>query len=119
MTSPNTQALSVVNMLTNNAQAIMGVVNNMDLIDQLWVDQTTATYVSKMSTVTINADGTLGPQDQTPVSTNPIVTLAHPLSSLQINQIKSILDAIVSLVNGNAVSAQGGARAILNAAVGG
>ena len=115
--SPSVQAQTVANQLISNAQSIMSVYNSQAQIDNLWNDQTVANYIANMATVSVNADGSLGGSDGSPNTSHPIPALSVPLSSLQISQLKTILDAIVSLVNGNAVSAQGSARAILDAAV--
>jgi hypothetical protein len=77
-----------------------------------------------MSTVKVNADGSLGTADATPNANNPIDPAKYPgmtraMSSTQITQMKTVLDGIVSYINGQALAANPGARAILNAAVGG
>jgi hypothetical protein len=123
-TNPQTQAIQVTNALISAAQQLMGIFNTMATLDAQWTDQTTATILAAMGTVTQNADGTLGAVDATPNVAHPLntatyTTLNRAISSNQITQIKTVLDAVVTLVNGSAVSAQTGARAILNVAVGG
>lgn len=120
--TPQQQALNTINNLISAAQTIIAVYNNQSALDQYWTDNNIANTLAALGTVALNADGTMGTADGTPVETHPLNPATYPslgrtLTPTQINQIKTILDAVVSLVNGNAVSAQGGARAILNAAV--
>ena len=125
MPTPNTQAIAVANTLVANAQQLMNIYNSMVALDSQWSDDSVATYLAAMTTAPLNADGTQSTTaDGSPNSAHPIMgsvypLLARPLSSTQIAQLKTILDQVVTLVNGSAVSAQSGARGILNFAVGG
>jgi hypothetical protein len=120
-TNPQTQAIQVANALISAAQQLMGLFNTMSTLDAQWTDQSTATILANMQTALVNADGSLAAADATPTAGHALtaVTLSRAISANQITQIKTILDAVVTLVNGSAVSAQTGARAILNVAVGG
>jgi len=118
--TPQSQAISGAEVLINAAESLMVVYNLMAALDNQWNDIGMATTLAAMQTASLNADGSLSTTvDTTPNTAHPIVALPRALSSTQLAQIKTIADAVVSLLNGNAVSAQGGARAILNAAVGG
>src|SRR5262245_47669551 len=122
--TPQSQAIEVTNKLISAAQQLMTVYLMMVNIDAEWTDDQVAAYVSKMSTVAVNTDGSLGAADATPNVAHPIdvgkyTSLGRAMSSDQIAQLKTILDGIVQYVGGQSVAAQPGARAILNAAVGG
>lgn len=125
MPTPNTQSLAVANALISNAQALMTIYNSQVILDAQWTDDSVATYLAAMTTAPLNTDGTQSiTADGSPNSAHPIMAsayplLSRPLSSTQLSQLKTILDAVVTLVNGSAVSAQTGARGILNFAVGG
>jgi len=122
--TPQSQAIEVANGLFSAAQQLMGVYNLMIKLDAEWTDDSVATFVAAFSTVATNADGSLGAADATPNVAHAIDPSKYPamtraMSSNSIAQIKTILDGIVTYVNGSAVTAQPGARAILNNAVGG
>jgi hypothetical protein len=119
--NPQQQALNTINNLLSLAQTMLAVYNQMAALDQYWTDNGIANMLAALGTVALNADGTTGATDATPVETHPLdpnkyAQLSRTLTPTQITQIKTILDAVVSLMNGSAVSAQTGARAILNAA---
>jgi hypothetical protein len=118
---PQQQAINTLNNLIGTAQLMIQVYNSQSALDQYWTDNGIANIVAALGTVALNTDGTTGAADATPVETHPLNPatyneLIRTLTPNQLIQIKTILDAVVSLINGNAVSAQGGARAILNAA---
>lgn len=120
--TPQQQTLNTINNLIAASQLIMSVYNTQSALDQYWTDNSVATTMAALGTVALNADGTTGAADGTPNEAHPLdpskyTNLSRTLSPNQITQIKTILDAVVSLINGNAVSAQTGARAILNATV--
>jgi hypothetical protein len=118
------QAIQIANQLISLSQTLMSIYQGMVVLDAAWSDDGTATVIAALGTVALNADGSLGAADGAPNVAHPInpalfPVLTRALSSNQITQLKTILDAVVTLVNGSAVSAQTGARGILNAAVGG
>jgi hypothetical protein len=124
-TSPNSQAIQTVNGLISGAQSLMNIYNSQVIIDAQWSDNGVATYIAAMTTAPLNVDGSQSANADISANTShPILgsaypQLSRPLTSIQITQLKTILDAIVTLVNGSAVTAQTGARGILNFAVGG
>jgi hypothetical protein len=119
--TPQTQAIQVADQLISLSQDLMGVYQAMLQLDAAWTDQGVAATLAAMATSALNADGTIGTIDGTPVSSHPInaTGMSRAISSTQLGQLKTILDGIVSYVGGSAVSTQVGARAILNVAVGG
>src|SRR6266436_1239595 len=122
--NPQTQAIQTANTMFNLAAQLMSLYTQMVALDAAWLDQGSAAVLAAMGTVIQNADGSLGTADVTPNITHPLDPTKYPsiqrsLSSNQIASIKTILDNIVTYVNGGAVSATAGARGILNTAVGG
>lgn len=123
-TTPQTQAIQVANGLISAAQQLMNLYQLMVQLDQQWTDQSVATIVAAMATVTQNADGSMGAADGSPNVAHPLSPTLYPtlnraISSNQIGQLKTILDGVVNYVGGSAVSTQASARPILNVAVGG
>jgi hypothetical protein len=123
--TPQTQAVQIANQLMAISTQMIQLWQQMVALDAAWTDQGVAATLAAMGTVALNTDGTAGAADGTPNAAHPLdpakyPALAHLLSSNQIVSIKSILDnGIVNYINGQAVSTQVGARAILNAATGG
>lgn len=122
--NPQTQAIAVINQLENLAIQLMSIYQQMVVLDAAWVDNSMANTINALGTVALNADGSTGAVDATPNTAHPIdpnkyPSLSRTLSATQITQLKTILDNIVTYVNGSAVSATASARAILNSAFGG
>lgn len=123
-TTPQTQAIQVANQLIGAAQQVMSIYTLLSTLQGEWTDQGTANIVAALQTAALNTDGSLGAPDGAPNVNHPIDPRIYPvinraISSNQVVQMKSILDGIVSYINGQALAAQPGARAILNVAVGG
>lgn len=123
-TTPNTQAIQVANQLMSLSQQLIGIYQQMVVLDAAWSDDSVATTIAAMTTTALNSDGTLGTADGSPNVAHPISLTAYPtlsraVSSNQLGQAKTIMDGIVAYVGGSAVSTQAGARAILNAVSGG
>jgi hypothetical protein len=122
--NPQTQAIAVINQLENLAIQLMIIYQQMVVLDQAWTDNSMANIINALGTVVLNADGSTGAADGTPNTAHPIDPTKYPslsrtLSATQVTQLKTILDNIVTYVNGSAVSATASARAILNSAFGG
>jgi hypothetical protein len=118
------QAIQVANQLISLSNSLMQIYEALVVLDAAWTDNSLATVINALGTVLLNADGSTGTADVSPVTTHPIdptkyPTLTRTLSATQITQLKTVLDNIVTYVNGSAVSATATARAILNSAVGG
>lgn len=121
MTTPQTQAAQVANSLIALSSQLMGIYTQMVALDAQWTDQGVANILAAMATGALGTDGSIGAADGTPNTAHPITSplLSRAVSSVQIGQMKTIMDGIVAYVGGSAVSTQTGARAILNVSVGG
>lgn len=124
MTTPQTQSIQVANGLISASQQLMNLYQQMVTLDAQWTDDGVATILAAMATTAINTDGSTGAADGSPNVAHPLNTTTYPtlsraISSTQLGQLKTILDGVVTYVNGTAVTTQAGARAILNVAVGG
>ena len=122
--NPQTQAIQIANTLFNLSSQLMAVYTQMVVLDQQWIDQGSANVINALGTVAINVDGSTGAADATPNVAHPVDPGKYPsiqrsLSANQIASIKTVLDNIVTYVNGSAVTATPSARGILNSAVGG
>ena len=124
MPTQQSQNIQTANQIIALAGAMLAVYQQMVVLDAAWVDNNAANQLAALPTAALKTDGSLGTADVTPVVANPIDTRVVPtlnraVSSNQIASMKTIVDALVTLVNGSSVTAQAGARGILNAAVGG
>src|SRR6266849_2430563 len=122
--NPQTQAIQIANQLTGLSSQLMAIYTQMVILDAAWTDQGIANVLNAMGTVVLNTDGSTGTVDVSPNVTHPLDPAKYPsltrsLSSNQITSLKTILDNIVTYVNGSAVSATASARAISNTSVGG
>jgi len=123
--SPQSQAIYVANSYLALAEQLMTMHDQLTELALQWTDDNVVNTLAQLHTVSIQLDGSLATiGDSSPIQTNPInpqvyQTLTRPVSTLQITQIKTVLDGIVSYVNGSAVTTQPGAHAILNAVIGG
>jgi hypothetical protein len=118
-----TQAIAVANQLISLSATLIGLYQQMVILDAAWTDNSVANVLAAMKTVALGADGAPGAADGAPNVGHPIDPALYPalqrsLSSTQLGQLKSILDGVVAYVGGSAVSTQAAARPILNAAVG-
>jgi hypothetical protein len=122
--TPNSQAVQTANALITLSGQLMALYQQMVILDAAWTDDAVATTLAAMGTTAINTDGTIGAADGSPNAAHPMSLTIYPnltraVSSTQIGQAKTIMDGLVSYINGGAVSTQVGARAILNAVIGG
>lgn len=118
------QAIAVANQIMSLSQQLLGIYQQMVVLDAAWSDDAVATTIAAMATTALNADGSAGAADGSPNVAHPINLTTYPglsrmVSSNQIAQAKTIMDGIVNYVGGQAVTTQAGARAILNAVTGG
>lgn len=118
------QAVQTANQLINLAAQLMNIYQQMVVLDAAWTDQGSAAVLAALGTVAVGADGSTGAADANPTAGHPIdptkyPALSHTLSATQITQLKTVLDNIVTYVNGQAVPATASARGILNASFGG
>jgi hypothetical protein len=122
--TPQSQALQIANQIMSLSQQLLGIYQQMVILDAAWTDDAAAATIAAMTTTTLNGDGSQGSADATPNTAHPISltlypTLSRAVSSTQIAQAKTIMDGIVSYVGGTAVTTQASARPILNAVTGG
>ena len=122
--TPNSQAIQVMNGLIQAAQQFMQSYNQLVTLQQQWTDNNVGATLALLTTAALNADGTIGANDGSPNSAHPISPTAYPsalraVTATQVSQAKTILDGFVTYINGQAVTTQVGAHAILNAMVGG
>jgi hypothetical protein len=120
----NSQVIQDANALMSLSAQFMAIYQQMVILDAAWTDHGDAAALAAMGTTALNADGTVGAADGTPNAAHPINLITYPgftraVSSTQISQAKTILDGLVSYIGGSAVATQVGARAILNAVIGG
>jgi hypothetical protein len=118
--NPQTQAIGTANQLISLAVQLMAIYQQMVVIDAAWTDNSMANTMNALATAVLNADGSVGAVDGTPNTAHPItnISLQRSMSATQITQLKTVLDNIVTYVNGGAVSATASARGILNSASG-
>jgi hypothetical protein len=122
--TPNSQAVKIANQIVALSQQLISTYQQIVALDAAWTDTSAATLLAAMGTMAQNPDGSLGTPDGTPNAAHPINTLLYPVmsqavSSTQLAQAKTILDGVRAYVEGQAVSTQVGARAILNAMING
>jgi hypothetical protein len=120
----NSQVIQDANNLMALSAQLMGIYQAMVVLDASWTDHGDALALAAMGTTALNADGTVGAADGAPNAAHPISLPLYPnltraVSSTQLSQAKTIMDGLVSYINGTAVSTQVGSRAILNAVIGG
>jgi len=123
--SPQSQAIYVANTLLSMAEQLMVMHDALRELQMQWTDDNVANTLAQLHTVSVNLDGSLATVNDTNIiTTNPInptvyPTLTRPVSTLQLTQVKTVLDGIVAYVDGLPVTTQPGAHAILNAVIGG
>jgi hypothetical protein len=120
MPTAQTQAINVANTIISLSQQLKAIYDAYSVVQQQWNDDAIANTLNAQATAAVNTDGSLGSPDGAPNVTHPISSglMARALSSNQVASMKTILDAYKSLIDGNAVSAQLSARAVISAAVG-
>ena len=124
MTAPQITAIVWANAQIASAQALMAWYKNQVELNNQFSDGGIATLLASCSTVTTGADGTQSTADGTPNTAHQISlavypTLGRPLSQTQLLQAQTAAAAVVAYINGQAVSTNPGARAILGATWGG
>jgi hypothetical protein len=124
MVTPSSEAVDAANEIMLISAELISLYNRIVAVDLAWNDHGVAVLLSNFNTAVLTADGILGAQDPTPVAAHPIVNtnyppLNRPVTAMQITQMKSAIDDVGKYIGGSAISANPGAHAILNAAVGG
>ena len=123
MVTPNSVAVGVANEIMSISAELIMLYNRIKVVDKAWNDDNVANYLAAMTTAVLNSDGTQGNSDATPNAAHPILyglyNLSRPVTATQITQMKSGCDDVAAYIDGSAVSANPGAHAILDVAVGG
>jgi hypothetical protein len=122
--TPQSQAIQIANQLISLSSGLLSIYQQMLVLDAAWSDDAVAATIAAMATTALNPDGSPGAADAPlnvahPIDLSKYPNLSRAVSSNQINQAKTIMDGLVSYLNGQAVTTQVGARAILNAVSGG
>jgi hypothetical protein len=120
MSTPQNQAINVANNIIGLAAQLKAVYDAYKVVSAQWTDVAVANTLNAQATALANTDGSLGAADGTPNVAHPIATvgLSRALSANQVTSMKTVLDGFVTYVEGGAVSANPGARAILSSAAG-
>lgn len=119
-----TQSIQVANTIIGLSAQLLAIYQQIVILDAAWTDNGVANVLNALGTVALNVDGSTGAVDGSANVTHPInpalfPSLSRTLSATQITSLKTILDNVVTYVNGGAVSATASARSILNSASGG
>lgn len=123
--TPQSQAIEVANNLLAYAQEVMTLYANLKLMDAQWTDDQVAGTLLNLNTVPYNLDGSLGttndpaPDQTHPINTANYPTLNRPVSVYHLTVAKTVLDGIVTYIEGGAVTQQPSARSFLNSVIGG
>lgn len=123
--SPQSQAIACVNLILLSAQQMYALYQQIEQIDATWADDAVATTIANWQTVSVTIDGSLATTSDVAINPahpfNPTLypTLTRPVSANLITQVKTVLDNLVTYMNGQAVSAVPGARAVINEVIGG
>lgn len=110
MSTPQTQAVGLVNSLISLVQTVTAEAGSIDDLSALWTSAAVANTVNAFATRALNADGSLGAADATPNNQHPIdpaVGVSKALSANDIAGILTSLQGVRDVVNGKAVAANG------------
>ena len=124
-TTLQTQALQIANTLINISQSLYQLENNINLISTQFTQLTLGNVFNAMPTTAVNADGSLGTADATPVSGHVIDTRLVPglnraISATDLATLNTLAQAVAQLLSGGTVPAQQGeAPQLLNKIYGG
>lgn len=122
--SAQTQAITNANQIIALSSSLLSLYNDITVLTNSWSDDNSLTILQNFGTCAQNTDGSLGTIDTTPNNAHPINLANYPGLNRQVSANQLInalvqLEAVVSYLNGNALSATPGARTVLNAVVGG
>lgn len=124
MATEQSQAIGVANGIIAAAQQLQAFYTSMTTLNQQWTDDAVANTLNALATAAQNTDGSLGTADTTPNTAHPIdtrvvTTLSRAISANEIASLLTIMQNVLTYVNGSAVSATSGVRALLNNVTGG
>lgn len=120
--TPATMAAQAANTLISVAQQYVQLQQTVAQLATYMTDNGIQTTLNAMATSAFLADGSIGAADGTPNTNHPINAsygLNRAITAFQISQLVSVCTAIANATNGQAVTANAGAMAILLAATGG
>ena len=112
------QAVSIANNLIGIAQSLYGLQTSIQQATGQFTELTLATPLGAMATTAVNADGSLGTADATPVSghvidTRVITGLNRAIPATTISSLVTLLQAVNTLLSGSTVTQQGQAPQVL------
>jgi len=121
---PQDQAIWTANQMFNVCQQLATMLGTVNNLDNSYTQSSMSATFSAMPTCATNPDGSLGADDATPVSgnvidTRKVTTLDIAMSSYEIGVMVNLLQALVTLLNGQAVATQQYAPSVLAKTQGG
>ena len=124
MVQPYTIVVGDINEAFSIAADIVSIYDRITRLVPKWSEDGVAAVTAAMNTSAVGADGVIGAQDATPVSTHPILPtsyppLSRPISSFQVGQLFGELVIIKNVIDGQAVGTNPAMHAIFDYAVGG
>jgi hypothetical protein len=124
MATQQGQTIANANTIIGLTQSLQALYLQIRAASEAWTDDATANQLNALPTAPYKTDGSLGTADTTPNTANPIdtriiTTLSRTVSANSVASMLTILQNVKTYVEGGAVAATPGVRAILNNAVGG
>ena len=124
MATNQSQSVQTSNTIISLAQSLNQLYQQIRVVNEQWGDNASANQVNAFPTCAQNVDGSLGAADSVPNVAHPIDTrvltgLSRATSANSIASMLTVLNNIKTYVEGGAVAATPGVRAILNNATGG
>lgn len=121
------QAIALANRLLTAGQTTYDLQLEVSEILTQWTQINAGAVFAALPTAALNADGSLGIADQSPVGTNPIDTrstlpgsgLSRAISSNDLAVLNTLMGALRSLLAGTDPGAQASFPQVLNKVVGG
>ena len=104
-----TQTVDIANQIIALAAQIRSVYDQANSLASKYTNQATVATLTGLPTAALNADGTLGAADGSPVAANPIDTrivtgLNRAISKTKLVAAKGVLDDLVLFMNNGAVT---------------
>ena len=121
----DSRAVMVANAQIQNATLLKTFYDRQVALAKLWNDLPIGNNLAAMITAPLDPTGVQSQnQDATPDAGHPISgavypTLQRDITAFEYQQLLGLCNSVVDVIEGKAVSAFGGARQILNDAVGG
>ena|SRR5215831_228788 len=111
MSNPNDQAIAIMNRMLAVADTFATTLLQANQLVEQWNNLNLGAIVNQFKTTTVNADGSLGTADTTPVDSNVIdtrvySTLAHATSANDFSVFQQFMEAYNQLMTGAVVTQQ-------------